>query len=316
MELCAKWCHTTLALFACTVVITFPDVYASAASATTTGPARASDNTLVLLISFDGFRWDYLDLVRKAGRKTPNFDYLIKRGVKPKWVRPTFTTSTFPNHYSIATGMYQESHGMLGKEMFDPLLKETFSANAAESRTTSLWWSNGTEVGGPEPIWVTNQKDHRWSKSNKKWSGVMFWVGSNVMIHEQRPLYFAHYDRDFPFKLRIDSVLTWFLGQVTPINLGLLYFSEPDALGHEVGPNSPQMIDKIVELDALVGYLIVQLKEKDLFDRMNIIITSDHGLARLHSSIYIDSFVNPYLFKVYGSETVWNILPNEGTCSC
>lgn len=307
MELFAKtkWFHT-MSLLACTVfVVNFPESYGYQTNSN-------NNNTLLLLISFDGFRWDYLDLVKKAGRDTPNFNYLIKRGVKTKWVRTTFTTSTFPNHYSMATGMYQESHGIVGKEMFDPLFNETFSVHDVESRTTSLWWNNGTELGGAEPIWVTNQKDGR--SSNKKWSGVMFWVGSNAKIHGMRPLYFTQYDRDFPFKLRIDTVLVWFLGKLTPINLGLLYFSEPDALGHVVGPQSSHMINKIVELDDLIGYLIEQLKEKGLFDRMNIIITSDHGLAQLKGSINIGAFVNQHLFKVYGSETVWNILPNEGKC--
>ena len=305
-----------MSLFACNLglsVVNFPEIYANNTD------TDLKTNSKLLLISFDGFRWDYLDLVKKAGKDTPNFDYLIKRGVKSKRVRTTFTTTTLPNHYSMATGMYQESHGIVGKEMFDPLFNESFSKAEIESTTKSFWWNNGTEEDGAEPIWITNQKDKGKDEANvlskkksEKWSGVLFWVGSNMNIRGHRPHYFMNYDHLFPFKLRIDLMLIWFLGRITPINLGMMYFPEPDELGHAVGPESPLMIDKIIELDELIGYLIEQMKEKDLFDRINIIITSDHGLAQLKGSINIDDYVNSSLFSVYGGQTVWNILPNKG----
>ena len=314
----ARWFRAVMSLFACNLglnVVNFPETCANNTD------TDSKTNSKLLLISFDGFRWDYLDLVKKAGRNTPNFDYLIKRGVKSKRMRTTFTTSTLPNHYSMATGMYQESHGIVGKEMFDPLFNESFSKADIESTTKSFWWNNGTDDDGAEPIWITNQKSKGKDEAkgltkskikSENWSGVLFWVGSNMNIRGHRPHYFMNYDHLFPFKLRIDLTLIWFLGKVTPINLGMMYFPEPDEFGHAVGPESPLMIDKIIELDELVGYLIQQLKEKDLFDQINIIITSDHGLAQLKGSINIDDYVNSSLFSAYGGQTVWNILPNEG----
>ena len=269
-----------------------------------------TDNSRVLLISFDGFRWDYLDLVKKANRSTPHFDSLVQNGVKAKWVKNVFITKTFPNHYSIVTGMYEESHGVVGNEMYDPVFNETFHLSNMTQERDPKWWNNGSQGAGGEPIWVTNQKDEQ--SLERRWSGVMFWPGSSAKVRGMHPFHYMDYDGRLPNKTRIDKVVTWFSAPEDPINLGLLYFSEPDGLGHKVGPDSAKMIDMIVELDGLVGYLIEQLKSHGLFEKMNIIITSDHGMAQLKGSVKIDTNIDSRKYKVFGSSPVWNIMPNDG----
>ena len=268
------------------------------------------ENSLLLLISFDGFRYDYLDLVKRAKRETPNFNSLIANGVKAKWLQDTFITDTFPNHYTIVTGLYEESHGVVGNSMYDPVLNETFRLDNQTQAADSKWWNNNQKKTGPEPIWVTNQKGD--DSAFKRRSGVMFWPGAAAENHGIRPFHTIPYDETLPNKTRIDNVIRWFTDTSDPINLGLLYFSEPDGLGHIVGPDAPQMIDMIVELDAIVGYLIEELKKAHLFHKMNIIITSDHGLSQVHHNIELDKYVEPSKYTAVGSSPVWNIRPNEG----
>lgn len=269
-----------------------------------------TEHPRVLLISFDGFRWDYVELVKRAGRSTPNFDLLIQNGVKAEWVKNAFVTKTFPNHYTLVTGMYEESHGVVGNDMYDPVFNETFQINNLTQERDPKWWNNGTKGGGGEPIWVTNEKDEQ--SLERRWSGVMFWPGSAAKVHGVHPFHYMDYDPHLPNKTRIDNIIKWFSAQEDPINLGLLYFSEPDGIGHYRGPDHHEMINMIVELDSLVGYLIGQLRAHSLFENINIIITSDHGMAQVNSSIKIDNNLDSSMYKVFGHSPVWNILPRDG----
>ena len=132
-----------------------------------------SESTTLLVVSFDGFRHDYLDKAKQAGKDTSNFDTLISNGVLAHHMKNAFITKTFPNHWTIATGMYEEHHGVIANEMHDPVFNETYH-NSADQRRDSNWWNNGTTGGGGEPIWFTNQKHHGHR------SGVMFWPGSQA----------------------------------------------------------------------------------------------------------------------------------------
>ena len=107
--------------------------------------ANQNKKPKVLLISFDGFRWNYLQRT-----STPNFDELINSGVKAKWIEDVYVSQTFPNHYTIATGMYEESHGIVANQFFDPVLNKSFSYVKPSSKDPEFY--------GGEPIWITNQK--------------------------------------------------------------------------------------------------------------------------------------------------------------
>ena len=269
-----------------------------------------SDNKLLLLVSFDGFRYDYLKRVNESGRLTPNFDRLRKEGVEALYVKNRFITKTFPNHYSIVTGYHEESHGVTGNEFYDDVLKRKF--NFSDDRD-SMMWNNGTAFGGAEPIWVTNEKAKR-SVMFKKRSGVMMWPGGEAKIHGIEPTCHKAYDRKFPNESRIDEVIKWFSSEDEPINLGLLYFSEPDHSGHKYGPESEQMLDLLVALDGIVGYLLSQLEKNNLLHRMNLIITSDHGMAEVGESnvIELDKYLNSSWYNMYGCSPVFNIEPLPG----
>ena len=260
-------------------------------------------------------------MVREAGRRTPHFDLLIGNGVKAKYgTKNVFVTKTFPNHYSLATGMYEENHGVVANQMYDPRWNETFDKSDPAVKNKLRWWNNGTILkpgdpgySGPEPIWITNEKERH--EAFQRRSGVMFWPGSEV--DDMQPFHYMPYDSSLKNETRIDNIIRWFTDDEHPINLGLLYFSEPDHLGHNVGPNDPQMIEMIVELDGLVGYLIQKLKENHLFDHMNIIITSDHGMAQIHNTpIDLSTYIDLTSIEVSaGNSPGINIIPKKGNVS-
>ena len=224
----------------------------------------------VLLISMDGFRYDYLN---KAN--TPNFDLLIQSGVTSNALVPVFTTKTFPNHYSIATGMYAENHGLIANTFYARDLKKPYAIrdrNAVE---------NGDFYGG-EPIWVTAERQGVITAS-------YFWVGSEAVIKGRQPTYWKKYDQKLAFEARIDSVVSWFSypAQSRP-RLVLLYFHEPDWTGHTYGPNSPETISQIERMDSVLGNLISKTSNLTISSKLNIIIVSDHGMTDVYPEQIID----------------------------
>ena len=215
--------------------------------------AKKSDE-YVLLISMDGFRFDYLE---KA--ETPNFDKLISSGVTSNALVPIFISKTFPNHYSIATGMYAENHGLIANSFYAKDLNKYYSIKDREAV------SNGDFYGG-EPIWVTAERQ------GVK-SGSYFWVGTEAVINGIQPYYWKKYNQGISFEARIDSVISWFS---YPINerprLVLLYFHEPDWTGHEYGPNSPETVAQIERMDNVLGYLLSQTDNLAISPKLNIIV--------------------------------------------
>ncbi|XP_035686325.1 bis(5'-adenosyl)-triphosphatase ENPP4-like [Branchiostoma floridae] len=256
------------------------------------------DGPLLLLVSFDGFRYDYLD--RSQDRvQLPNFKYLVQTGVRAKWVHNSFITKTFPNHFTIATGMYEESHGIVANSMYDPELGEMFHVNTSDPR----WW----DVGG-EPIWITNQK-HLGGKS-----GVLNWPGMQAQFNNTLP--FRHlpaYNMSIPYKERVDTMVGWFKDSEDPINLGVLYFEEPDHTGHFAGPESKEIDETLDMVDRTVGYLIDELKAAGLFERMNVIITSDHGMMEVSQErvIELDRYLDPSTYLWVDRTPVAAIWPHD-----
>ena len=224
----------------------------------------------VLLISMDGFRYDYLNKTN-----TPNFDLLIQSGVTSNALVPVFTTKTFPNHYSIATGMYAENHGLIANTFYASDLKKHYAIrdrNAVE---------NGEFYGG-EPIWVTAERQGVITAS-------YFWVGSEAVIKGRQPTYWKKYDQKLAFESRIDSVISWFSYPThSRPRLVLLYFHEPDWTGHKYGPNSSETISQIERMDSVLGDLISKTSNLTISSKLNIIIVSDHGMTDVYPEQIID----------------------------
>ncbi|XP_064609389.1 ectonucleotide pyrophosphatase/phosphodiesterase family member 5-like [Liolophura sinensis] len=260
-----------------------------------------SNHPLLLVILFDGFRWDYVDKF-----DTPNFHTLMQDGVRAVHVQNVMPTVTMANHYTILTGMYAESHGIVANNFYDPKLGEFHMADNAD-QTDPKWFNTGVE-----PIWVTNQL-----KSNERFSGSMLWPDSLAAVKGIAPTYQRGpplFDTTVDNRTRIDTVISWFLKDDRPINLGLLYFEEPDEIGHEFGPNSEQMKDTVMALDGLIGYLIEQLKDKGLYEVMNILVTADHGMSEVLSnkSISLEPYVEGSLYQDYQLSSMGFLNPVQG----
>lgn len=224
----------------------------------------------VLLISFDGFREDYL-----AWYDTPNFDILAENGSKVDGLKPVFITKTFPNHYSIATGMYPENHGIIANKFYDESRGETYCYCNPETVRGHEWY-------GGEPIWVTAENQGVKTAS-------YYWVGSTAPVGGVYPGITKWYNESVPFEDRVDSVAAWFsLPEETRPGLILLYFHEPDMTGHNFGPRSPETELKVKEIDALLGYIMDRMKNTPVWPALNMVVVSDHGMVATDSTRTVD----------------------------
>ena len=236
----------------------------------------SSDKTYVLLVSFDGFRYDYTNLV-----ETPNFDRLAELGVKADGLIPVFPTLTFPNHYSIATGAYAGTHNITGNLFYDKHYGETYSMYDRDKVRDPKFYK-------AEPIWVTAERQGVQSAS-------YFWVGTEAPVKGYSPSIFKYYDGSVPFRSRVDSVISWFkLHEKQRPRLIMLYFSEPDHTGHNVGAIHPDIYIKVTEMDALLGYLMERLEKLKIFDKLDMFVVSDHGMADVSSNrlIVLDDYIS------------------------
>ena len=236
----------------------------------------SKEDEYTLVISFDGFRYDYTTLT-----ETPNFDRLAERGVKADGLIPVFPSLTFPNHYSIATGAYSGTHNITGNAFYDKKYSEKYSLHDRDKVRDSKFYKS-------EPIWVTAERQ------GVK-SAAYFWVGTEAPVKGFSPSIFKYYDGSVPFKSRIDSVISWFqLPEKQRPRLVMLYFSEPDKTGHIVGSSHTDIIATVIEMDSLLGYLIESLERLEIYDKMDMFVVSDHGMVDVSSErlISLDRYIN------------------------
>jgi predicted AlkP superfamily pyrophosphatase or phosphodiesterase len=251
----------------------------------------------VILISLDGFRADYL------GRyPAPTLQMLARRGVRARWMTPAFPSLTFPNHYTIATGLYPDHHGIVANNMYDPEFKVTFTMAKREEVQNGRWWLG-------EPIWVTAEKQGQRAAS-------FFFPGTEAEIAGKRPSIWKVFDDKFPNFERVDTVLSWFdLPVAERPTMITLYFSDVDHAGHDFGPHANQVRQAVATVDESLARLVAGLKKRSLFERVNLIIVSDHGMAAVNPRNFI--LLDDY-FDVKQAETVlWsaalvNIFPKAG----
>jgi predicted AlkP superfamily pyrophosphatase or phosphodiesterase len=257
--------------------------------------ANNKSESYLILISLDGFRWDYLEKTN-----TPNLDRLVASGVKADALIPSFPTKTFPNHYTIVTGLYPENHGIVLNTIYDPVFDATFSLGNREEVKNGRWW-------GGEPIWVTAEKQELKTLCN-------FWPGSEAEIKSTRPTYCVEYDGNVPNEERVEKVLQHLTKPaINRPSFYTIYFSDPDDYGHLDGPDSPSINFAIQECDTRIGQLIDGLEKRNLFDKVNIMIVSDHGMAQLSQErlIFLDDYLDPTNLKIPNWSPVMEIWCEE-----
>ncbi|NWV45089.1 ENPP4 triphosphatase, partial [Daphoenositta chrysoptera] len=248
----------------------------------------------LLLVSFDGFRADYLETY-----KLPHLQEFIEDGVLVKEVTNAFITKTFPNHYTIVTGLYEESHGIVANDMYDADAQKKFSQF---NDSDPFWWDEAV------PIWVTNQQQ------GKGASAAAMWPGSDVKINNTTPAFFMKYNFSVRFEERVESIVAWLNSSDPVVNFALLYWEEPDASGHKYGPDDTQNMRRVLEeVDQHVGFLVNKLKTSGLWDTVNVIITSDHGMASCSAKklIVLDECLGRSNYTLIDKTPVAAVLPRQ-----
>ena len=230
----------------------------------------------LLLVSIDGLRADMLDR-----GITPNLSRIAHDGVRARWMTPSYPSLTFPNHYTLVTGLRPNHHGIIHNSMQEEALGR-FQVNLPEAVTDSRWW-------GGEPIWVGAEKAGLRSAT---WS----WPGSEAAIQGVRPSQWRVYSPDVPLADRVDDVLRW-VGDDGPDapRLVTLYMEQVDKAGHHYGPDSPEYAAAIVQVDTAIGRLLDGLAARGLDDSTNLIVVSDHGMAQVPDgqTIAVEDMVDP-----------------------
>lgn len=224
------------------------------------GQEQSSHRRVLILISIDAFRADYLDKF-----KPPHLLKLADEGVHAKKMIPMFPSMTFPNHQTILTGLRPEHHGIIHNNMYDPVFKQAFAYNKVEL-SDSRWW-------GGEPVWATAIKQGLRAD-------CMFWPGTGVKMTDRLPTEFKAYDGHVDPNGCVDPVLQW-LDQPSEKRPSLIitYFHHVDTVSHRQGVESPEVAAAVKEVDEAMGRLVDGIHRRNLDDIANLIIVSDHGMT-------------------------------------
>jgi len=240
------------------------------------GIAPRDEPVALVLVSMDGFR--PADLGRGL---TPNPAALAPDGVRPEGMRPSYPSLTFPNHYTLVTGLRPDRHGVVHNTIEDASIG-TFGISDEKAVGDARWW-------GGEPIWATAEK------AGVR-SAAMFWPGSAASIGGVRPSDWRPYDESFNGDARVDTVLDWLARPAaTRPRLVTLYFEDIDEAEHDDGPRSPAAEAAIAKVDGYLGRLQRGLAARGLGGRVDLVVVSDHGMAPVEWDhvLPIDTVVPP-----------------------
>lgn len=223
-------------------------------------PAMTS-HAYVVMVSLDGFRPDYLD--RYA---TPNLHRLAARGARSRGMIPIFPSKTFPNHYSLVTGLRADRHGIVANSFYDPTRGEMFTLQNHAAKTDASWYRG-------EPIWVTAERRGMVTAS-------FMWPGSEAPIEGVYPTHWMDFAQDTPPSVRADSIMAWLrLPAANRPHLITAYVPQTDEAGHTFGPDAPQTGAAVLSADSLIGRLMAGIDSLGMRDSVYLIVVSDHGMS-------------------------------------
>jgi predicted AlkP superfamily pyrophosphatase or phosphodiesterase len=249
----------------------------------------------VILISLDGFRYDYIDKFN-----TPALKELAKDGVRAKWMIPSFPTKTFPNHYAIVTGLYPAHNGIIENNIYD--FGTVFTISKREEVQNPRWWLG-------EPVWVTAEKQGQIA-------GSYFFVGSEAPIEGKRPTFWRTYNAGVPPQMRVDTALSWLdLPVEKRPTMITLYFSDTDDAGHAFSPDAEETKYAALNADSYIERLMNGLKARKIDKKVNVIIVSDHGMAAVdqrHTTFLDDSFNFDLAERILWTNEIVQIFPKAG----
>lgn len=242
-----------------------------------------------IVISCDGFRWDYSEMY-----DTPFLDLMARQGVKGELV-PSFPSKTFPNHYTLATGLRPEHHGIIANSFLNRATGARFSLSNPKTKYDARFYHG-------EPLWLTAQRQGLHT-------AVFYWPGSDVAIDGHYPDLWHSYDEKphLTFTQRVDGIMQQLTAKKSP-DLIMAYFEEPDASGHSYGPQAKQTRAAVENIDSLLGSLWTRIGKAGLQDQVNLVVVSDHGMTWFTPSRQIT--VGRYLHKDWYQSIEGNLPAN------
>ena len=255
-----------------------------------------------ILISLDGFRADFLNR-----GVSPTLDRFIAEGVSPKYMKPSFPSVTFPNHYTLVTGLYPESHGVVGNTFWDPDLQAEFHYTDPARSMQPKWWAGG------EPLWVTAEKQ------NVK-AGIHMWPGSEAGV-EFGATYVDKFNGSEVLSRKTERILglldlpsieNELVSNLRP-QLIAAYVPNVDHMGHKYGPNSTEVRDTIASVDLMLQELFTGLEERNLTSLVNVVVVSDHGMATTSTDrlIQLDDLIDLNLVEHIDGWPLYGLRPKD-----
>lgn len=232
----------------------------------------ARSQPYVIMISIDGFRYDYAEKYGAA-----NILRLKRNGSSPSKMISSFPSKTFPNHYSLVTGLYPGNHGIILNDFYSRGRGEWYNKKKRSTVEDGSWY-------GGVPLWSLAEQQGMLSAS-------FFWVGSAAEIAGYRPNYTYQYNESVPNDVRVDQVVQWLeLPDSLRPHFITAYFSIVDHMGHLVGPTSEGVRKAVLEVDQQIGKLSRFIDEAEL--PINLIIVSDHGMVDVSRGLVLGDVVN------------------------
>lgn len=251
----------------------------------------------VIMIGIDGFRADYLER-----GLTPTIARLAEEGVRAEGgMRPSWPSVTFPNFYTLATGLHPDHHGLVYNTMRDETLPgRTFTLRNRTEVMDRVWYDAG------EPIWVT-------AENAGLRTATMFWPGSEAPIRGVRPTYWLPFEQSVPTMARVNILLGWMtLPPEERPQLATMYFDVVDTIGHWNGPDSPEVETALREVDAAVAALLAGLEARGI--EADLVVVADHGMAPLSPDrvMFLDDLVDPTAIEFVSAGTILMVQPAAG----
>jgi predicted AlkP superfamily pyrophosphatase or phosphodiesterase len=251
----------------------------------------------VILIGIDGCRADYMDR-----GVTPTLSGLAAEGVRADGgMKPSFPSVTFPNFYTLVTGLHPDNHGLVYNTMRDPGLPgRTFTLRNRAEVMDRVWYDDG------EPIWVTAEKAGLRT-------ATMFWPGSEAPINGVRPSYWLPFEQTVPSLARVNILLGWFnLPVEERPRLATLYFDVVDTAGHRFGPGTPETDAALSEVDTAVAALLTGLEARGIV--ADLVIVADHGMAAVSGErlVFLDDYIDVSAVQITGEGPVATLDPLPG----
>lgn len=247
-----------------------------------------SAQNYTVIVSLDGCRWDYPQI-----HDMPNIDQIAVEGVSTN-MRPSYPSSTFPNHYTLITGLVPDHHGIINNTFWDTAEQRQYSIGDSLTRNDTIYYKG-------ETIWATAQRQGVKTAS-------VYWVGSDIPINDNLPDEYKLWAKEprLSFAERVDTVLSWLdrNNEDDIPRLITLYMEEPDGSGHWSGPAGIQTKNQVHYLDSLIGVLRAGIEKLPIKDRVNLIVTSDHGMTDISPDRFVNiaDYLNPDMYqRIVGS---------------